>query len=208
MQPRFTVLVAFAAACGRESRPPTAAIAALRDTLVRIGVEDQAGRDSVGVAIAANDTGFIKRLLRDDSARTRWLQRILAVGGWPRRSVVGDTAANAAWLVVQHSPMHDFQEQMLALLEAEENRGEVKAADVAMLSDRVRVHRQEPQRYGTQFSVKGKVFVADSIAELIGLDSVRASVGLPPMTEYVRMLAQMFRMPVEWPPSTGRLVRP
>jgi len=39
------------------------------------------------------------------------------------------------------------------------------------------------------------------------LDSLRRSVGMPPMSEYVKTLAEMYRMPVEWPPSDQRLRR-
>jgi hypothetical protein len=198
------------AACGRESTrtmPDSVAVSALRDTLVRKGVEDQAGRDSVTLAIASNDTAFLGRLARGDSVRSRWLQQVVAERGWPRRSVFGDEAAGAAWLIVQHSPMIEFQEAMLPVLETEERRGEVRPPDVAMLSDRIRMHRHQPQRYGTQFSLKGDKLVADSILDLTKLDSLRAAVGLPPMTEYVNVLAEMYRMPVEWPPSSGKMVR-
>jgi len=33
-----------------------------------------------------------------------------------------------------------------------------------------------------------------------GIDGRRASVGLPPMAEYVRMLAEQTKLPVVWPP--------
>lgn len=205
----FLSLLACLAACrpesGRTVRDSTAALAGLRDTLARMGVEDQAGRDSIATAVARSDTVFLKRLTRGDSSRSRWLQRVVAEHGWPRRSIVGDTAAGAAWLIVQHSPMIEFREAMLPVLEAEARRDEVKPAEVALLADRIHVDRHRPQRYGTQFSVKGTKLVADSIGDLTGLDSLRASVGLPPMTKYAKLLTQMYRMPVEWPP--GHVVR-
>ncbi len=144
---------------------------------------------------------------RADSSRSRWLQQTVAERGWPARSIFGDTAAGAAWLIVQHSPMLAFQEAMLPLLEAEAKRGAVRAGDIAMLSDRIDVDKHQPQRYGTQFSVKGTKLVPDAIIELPKLDSMRESVGLPPMKEYVRALAQMYRMPVEWPPSRRKPLR-
>jgi len=197
----------FIAACNRElpqtDRGSAAALSGVRDTLIRMGAEDQRGRDSIPAAVAHNDTAFMQRLARGDSSRSRWLQRVVATRGWPSRSTFGDTAAGAAWLIVQHSPMIEFQEAMLPVLEAEAREGEVKPTDVAMLSDRIDVNRNQPQRYGTQFSLKGGKLIADSIVNLTGLDSLRASVGLPPMKQYIKLMAQMYRMPVEWPPVRG-----
>jgi hypothetical protein len=194
------LLCSLATACGVDRNSSADRLAAQRDTLARFGAEDQAGRDSIAGAIAGNDTAFIKRMLRGDSARTRWLQRFVAEHGWPRRSIVGDTAAQAAWFIVQHSPVHEFQERMLPLLEQAADEGDVPRPDVAMLEDRVRIHRGEAQRYGTQFSVKDGKLVPDSIADLATLDSLRAAVGMPPIATYVRMLGEMYRMPVVWPP--------
>jgi hypothetical protein len=71
----------------------------------------------------------------------------------------------------------------------------------ALLTDRVLVHRGEPQRYGSQFDIVDGRLVPAPIADLPGLDARRASVGLPPMTEYVRMLSGQMKLPVSWPPT-------
>lgn len=191
-------------ACGSEAQPSpadsAAQVAALRDTLVRFGIEDQRGRDSLALAVAGNDTVFLMRMMHDDSVRSRWLQAAVAANGWPRRSVVGDSAASAAWYIVQHSADAAFQARMLPILERAVAAGEVRAADVAMLADRVAVHDGQPQRYGTQFSVRDSQLVADPIADLGTLDSLRATVEMPPMREYVKLLGDLYKMPVVWPP--------
>lgn len=200
----LVLLVACVACTHDRSRPPPdpkAAVAALRDTLIRVRAEDQAGRDSIALAIAHNDSAFIRRLVHGDSARTQWLREVVSAHGWPRRSMVGDTAAEAAFLIVQHSSI-DFQQQMLPILEGEAKHGEINAANVAMLSDRVRVKKGQPQRYGTQFDVKDNRLVPDSMTDITTVDSLRASVGLTPMAEYVKLLASMYRIPVEWPPHS------
>ena len=191
--------------CREAPRPPqidsAAAVAALRDTLVRLGTEDQKGRDSLMLAVSRNDTLFLQRTVRGDSARTRWVKAYVAAHGWPRRSIMGDSALNAAWMIVQHSPDDAFRAEMLPLLERAASSGDVSPADVAMLADRVAVNRGQSQRYGTQFSLREGKLVLDPIADFAALDSLRAAVGLPPMQDYVRMLAEMNRMPVEWPPA-------
>ena len=201
----LAVLVVVAVACGRAPQETpqdsAAAVAALRDTLVELGLQDQRDRDSVDVALARQDTAYMARMMRGDSTRTRWLQSFVIAHGWPRRSTFGDTAAKAAWLIVQHSNDYAFQEQVLPLLQDAAKANDVKAADVAMLADRVDMRRGRPQRYGTQFSLHNGMLVADSIADLIALDSLRATVGLPPMREYVKVLGDAYKLPVQWPPK-------
>src|SRR5262245_37409470 len=80
------------------------------------------------------------------------LTEIIEQHGWPGRSLVGNDAAHAAWLILQHAIGHpDLQRQGLALLQQGVARGEVPAVEAAMLEDRILVFEGKPQRYGTQF---------------------------------------------------------
>jgi len=174
--------------------------AALADTLLRMGREDQAGREALPRAAAAGDTATLRQSLRDDSARSVWLRRVVRGHGWPTRASTPDSAADAAWLILQHSPFYDWQDEMLPTLQALAARGELPPADLALFTDRVLVHRGQPQRYGTQFNVTGGRLVPAPIVDPAGVDARRAAVGLPPMADYVRMLGEMYQMPVAWPP--------
>ncbi len=169
----------------------------LADTLKQLGREDQEGRDE----LSAEDTASLFRTMRADSVRSLWLRRLAQENGWPTRATVGDSAAEAAWLILQHSPFHDWQEQMLPVLEQLAGRGELDRREVALLTDRVLAHRGMPQRYGTQFDMVDGRLVAHPIGELAQLDARRAAVGLPPMAEYVRQLGEAFNAPVVWPPT-------
>lgn len=170
------------------------------DTLLRIGREDQAGREQLARAAATQDTAVIFATLRADSVRTRWVRGAVAARGWPARSRVGAEAQGAAWYVVQHSPDSAWRAAMVPTLERLAEAGELPRGDVAALADRVAVHRGQPQRYGTQFDVvEGRLVVAP-VADLAGLDARRAAVGLMPMAEYVRLLAARLGLPADWPP--------
>ncbi len=175
--------------------------ASLADTLRRLAREDQDGRADVARAVTAGDTAVLHRMERADSARSRWLRAVVRVRGWPTRALVGDSASQAAWLLLQHSPSYDFQREMLPRLEQAAARGDLSRADLALLTDRVLVHDGRPQRYGSQFAVAGGRLVADPIDDLPRLDTRRAAVGLPPMAEYVRMLGEFYKLPVTWPPA-------
>jgi hypothetical protein len=63
----------------------------------------------------------------------------------------------------------------------------------------VLVRSGQAQRYGSSFSVVDGRLVADPIQDEETVDSRRAEVGLPPMAEYARDLADVYMMPVEWP---------
>ncbi len=77
------------------------------------------------LAMAAADQRMRKAAKRDASAwddgldkrHTKALKRIIAATGWPRTSVVGERAANAAWLLAQHAG-HDreFQARCLEMM--------------------------------------------------------------------------------------------
>lgn len=191
-----TLLLAFLTTpLGAQGRPTTPDTG-LRNELIRRYTVDQQGRDSIAIALQAGDTAFVLRLMARDSASTRWLKGIVARYGWPGRRMVGDSAAQTAFLILQHSPDQAWQQEMLPKLWEATRAGDLKASDVAMLEDRVRVHSGRPQLYGMSFSMKGSCLVADSIEAPERLAERRRSVGLPPMEEYARVLGEVYRVRV------------
>lgn len=62
----------------------------------------------------------------------------------------------------------------------------------ALLLDRVLVAEGKRQVYGTQAKLKGKEFVPDPIEDEANVDKRRAEVGLPPLSEYLRVLKQVY----------------
>ena len=166
-----------------------------RALLERVRV-DQAIRDTLVARMQAGqplDSSFAARMGAIDSANTTWLKAVVARRGWPGRSMVGVEASNAAFLIVQHA-VHDsaFQARALSLMERGVATGDVRGADVAMLADRVAVHRGQPQRYGTQAKLLDGRLVLDPIADSAHVDERRAALGMPPLAEYVRVLDSMY----------------
>jgi hypothetical protein len=154
----------------------------IRDTLVQ---KLQAG-ESV-------DSAFSARMAAIDSANTTWLKDVVARRGWPGRSLVGADASNAAFLIVQHAVQDSaFQARALALMEHGVPTGEVSGSDVAMLADRVAVHRGQLQRYGTQAKLLNGRIVLEPIADSAHVDQRRAAIGLPPLRQYVRALDSLY----------------
>lgn len=166
-----------------------------RELLERVRV-DQAIRDTLVLRLQAGqpvDSSLSARMGAIDSANTTWLKAVVARRGWPGRSAVGPEASNAAFLIVQHAVQDSaFQAQALSLMERGVAKGEVRGADVAMLADRVAVHRGQPQRYGTQAKLLEGRLVLDPIADSAHVDERRAALGMPPLREYVRLLDSMY----------------
>jgi hypothetical protein len=122
---------------------------------------------------------------RVDQDNTRWLADVLASRGWPGRTLVGDQAAQAAWLLAQHADHDPVQQRaFLDALRAAVTQGEASAAHLAYLEDRVRVNAGQPQLYGTQFTVTGQTFGPHPIEDPGRLDERRAQAGLEPFADY------------------------
>lgn len=167
----------------------------VRQELVQLGEEDQAIRQGL-TPDRMQDTVFAKQMLRADSARTARLRLIIEAYGWPDSARVGPEASKAAFLILQHSPVHEFQREMLPTIENLGQGGAIPRDEAALLVDRVLVHEGQPQRYGTQFSMIDGRLVLDSVADPAGLEERRRSMGLPTMDEYMKMLAELYEMQV------------
>ncbi len=107
----------------------------------------------------------------------RRLQEIIAQYGWPTISMVGVRGAHAAaYIAISAADNTDLKPTVLTLMEPLVHRGEVPAADYAMLYDQVHT----PQRYGTQVACEnGEVEPSKPIEDPGHLDERRAALGLP-----------------------------
>jgi hypothetical protein len=161
----------------------------LRRELLARREEDQRIRH-LAAARADPDTGRLPDDLGEqwhsiDDGNTRWLADLVARRGWPGRTLVGDKAAKAAWLLAQHADQDpDQQRAFLDALRAAVAQGEALAAHLAYLEDRVRVNAGQPQLYGTQFTMTGETIGPCPIEDPGRLDERRAHVGLEPFADY------------------------
>lgn len=207
-RPFTLLLVLLTFGCEGANRPPrepqvaddtvTVTHPPLRDELLRLGLLDRTVRAGFGPS-TGGDTAFIRASLAMDSALTRRLRQIVLDNGWPTRSMVGDEAAEAAALILTHSPSDAFLREMLPLLDSASTAGEASANHAAVLTDRVRTMDGKPQLYGTQFRIVSGALVPYPIEAPELLDRRRERVGLVPMEDYVEVLRGNFAGPVLWP---------
>jgi hypothetical protein len=115
---------------------------------------------------------------------TRRLAEIVAIYGWPRATLFGTEASEAAWLILQHSvDQPEFIRSCLPMLEQAARIGEASLRHMAMTTDRLMVMDGQPQVYGTQFDWDESGELSPlPIADENSVEERRAAVGLPSIT--------------------------
>lgn len=192
------------AAAGAPGAAPTAAAgdttrardtALQRELLERLRA-DQAIRDTFVARLQSGhplDSLTVARMNAVDASNTAWLKGVVVRSGWPTRAQVGAEGVDAAFLMVQHADLDTaFQARVLPELERAASQGALPWQQVALLTDRIAVHRGEPQRYGTQASIVNGKIVFAPIADSVHVDERRARVGLPPLAVYARVLDSVY----------------
>jgi len=136
---------------------------------------------------------FMRRFHHTDSVCLVRMEKIIAEHGWPKRSMVGRTGASAVFLVIQHAPL-ETQERYFPMLEAAVADGEARAADMALMIDRILMRKGLPQRYGSQVRPDPQTGERDffPIEDPANVNARRDSVGLGPIEDYAR------RYGIEW----------
>jgi hypothetical protein len=189
-------LVLVASGCGERGEDGEIDVdknTALKIELLDRGHRDQAVRDSVFGKGTDLDSAAVRWMQQVDMENTTWLKELVAREGWPTTAKVGAEASKSAFLILQHA-VHDpgFQRMMLDTISTAYQAGEVDGQSYALLYDRVTVQSGGKQRYGTQMQIRNERIVFDPIEDSSKVDSLRASVGLPPLAEYRRVLDSVY----------------
>lgn len=167
---------------------------AVRAELISMRDADQAERAEFGDP----DSGPWR-----DEERTVRLIEIVDSYGWPTPDMVGEEAATAAWLIVQHSDADPaFQERVLSLLTDEIDDYPGKAEQVALLTDRIATNTGELQLYGSQVGCTGATPVPRPELERPNeVEALRAAAGLEPLDIYLARFEQhcadLAQLPIE-----------
>ena len=138
--------------------------------------------------------GYNAKMAEVHKQNAQSLDQVVAEFGWPGVSLVGDTGAEAAWLVLQHAIGNpELQRRCMPLLKAAVEMGDIPAFQAACLEDRIAVFEGRRQRYGTQFDwdESGKMS-PHPLQDPERVDDYRQSAGLGPLsdkTEEMRLRA-------------------
>ncbi|MEU1375935.1 DUF6624 domain-containing protein [Streptomyces triculaminicus] len=129
-----------------------------------------------------------------DNDNTQWLWQVIDRVGWPGRSLVGDEAADAAWLLAQHADRQPhLQEAWADLLAEAVTQGEAPPRHLAFLEDRISVRATRDQWFGTQHrkSPTGQ-WEPFPVREPDGVDQRRAENGLEPLSENTKRINETY----------------
>jgi hypothetical protein len=171
----------------RAQLPPTQP--GLSTELKEMAARDQKAR----MAWIGNPTDAAKKaaVTSIDAVNLARLKPIIAKFGFPTLAMVGREGVQAAWLLIQHADSDvAFQKHALALIEAAAS-DEVRPGDIAMLSDRIRIHEGKPQRYGSNFDLR--TMQPTPIEDPGLVDERRAQAHLMPMADYSCEIRQLYK---------------
>lgn len=177
-----------------------------RERLERMGRLDQVGRRA-GVAIdlsslpeaerAGAETALWAPVGAEDERLMDELLTMVPPEGWFLKSVYGEQAAGAAFLIVQHSGLEHWR-RFVPVLEPLVAAGEVDGEEFGLMYDRLAIHEGRPQRYGTQMTCKAGKWVIDrdNLEDPENADARRAAMGFSwTLAEYEAIFAK-------YPPCT------
>jgi hypothetical protein len=135
-----------------------------------------------------------RRIKPIDAANARRMRELMAGRSeWFRISEVGEPAALAAYLIVQHADLR-LQKAALALMEPLLASGEANKSNYATMFDRVAIQEGRPQRYATQGTdCDGDRYVTPrELEDPANLDARRAAMGLEPMAEHLKIMNRLY----------------
>ena len=122
----------------------------------------------------------ISRLRKIDDANYKKIIDLISVYGYPTSKLVGKKAMKSFWLVIQHQNRHP------GLQKACLKKCDFGKSEVAYLTDRILVHENKKQIYGTQFKLKNGRYVLCPLRNYTHVSKLRKSAGLESLETYLK----------------------
>jgi hypothetical protein len=177
------------AALARDVQPGDPALAS---QITRMADEDQRVRKE-RFPLHANEPVYIRAMAEVDERNQREVRQIFSERGWLGTALVGQQAADAFWLLVQHFPA--LLEQALPLMQSAAERGELSKSMLAKSIDRVMTISGKPQIYGTQFKIVADAVEPFPIDDPAHLSERRAAMGLETYEENLARMREAYLPP-------------
>lgn len=138
-----------------------------------------------------------KQIHYNDSVNLVRIEKIIDEHGWPGKTLVGEDAADIAFLVLQHSADVEVMEKYLPLIEEAVKEDELGKPSLALFVDRIRMFKGEEQLYGTQLSYNDstKILQLYPVEDEENLNQRRAEMELIPIEEYLEHFELEYQKP-------------
>lgn len=155
-KPIIFLLVFFVISCDNKQQQKTEELdyEAFANSLDSIMELDQGIRKQFMEVIKSNTQvpgSLYTEMNRIDSSNQAWVIDKLQKHGWPEKSKIGEDAARAVFLVIQHAELSDI-ETFYPQLKQLADQGEARPVHAAMMLDRMLMYQGKKQVYGTQAS--------------------------------------------------------
>jgi len=168
---------------------------ALRLELLAMEKNDQAVRIECNEKAADKMIDCLAKIAETtDRPNTQRLNEIVDKYGVPTTEVAGKDGFRAFMIVLQHATSDALREKCLKPIKKAFERKEMPPEAYANFVDRLRVHQGKLQMYGCNFDIKDGKLVMSRTKDPKNLDRRRAKIGLPPIAEYAKILAEMYHM--------------
>ncbi|SIQ58205.1 DUF6624 domain-containing protein [Pontibacter lucknowensis] len=144
---------------------------------------------------------LIRKMWAADKENLEQIIAIIEEHGWPKKSMVGGAASQAAWAVIQHigQDQKELMEKYLPMMREAAEKGELQKSSLALTEDRVRMYNNQPQLYGSQLKNNPETNKPEfyPIEDEANVDKRRATIGMEPLSEYAK------RFGLEYTPPTS-----
>ena len=144
---------------------------------------------------SADSASFVHYI---DSCNLIQVKLLLDKYGWMGKSMIGDKANTALFLVIQHADL-ETQLRYFPLLQKSAEIGDSKFSNAALMQDRILMRQEKKQIYGSQV-VFNKVTGAPEFYPIEDEKNVnlrRAKIGMATLEEYAKFFGIEYTVPME-----------
>jgi len=168
----------------------------LRSELLAMVKRDQAARDTCPIA---DGIELVKCLAAVDGPNVKRISEVIYSTGFPTSKEVGVDGVKALFLILQHSESIELRLKCKKGIEQAFQDKVLSVSEFTVFVDRLLIKQGKPQIYGSNFDLKDGKMVMSKTKDLTNLDKRRRQIGLPPISEYVKVLREAYNMEVLLP---------
>jgi len=176
----------------------------LQDKLIKLK-EKSRKRFEQTIAEQRKDDELMGRLRASREKTSADFCPLLKQYGWPSAAAVGPKGVAAAFLLLKDSSSLEMQRDLLPVIVAATQKGELDRSDLAGYVDRLRLSVGLKQLFGTQATIQDGFLVLYPLESAALVDARRKEFHLPPLDEYLRSLQRIYRMPLVKSPERPTL---
>jgi VWFA-related protein len=142
---------------------------------------------------ASESKSFDERLKRQQAANAAQFCQILKEHGWTSKALVGAEAAEVAPVIFTDGLSLEFQQQLIPIMQAAFEAGEISKGNYAKIVDQIRVRSGKKQVFGTMVGISKDLLVLYPVENEAKLEELRREYELPPLADQIRRLEQKYK---------------